>query len=70
MAFTGTPAASDLALEDIHDLYESSILSSGQTMWIEVDLSPGTYGLACFLPDQGTQAPHAMLGMMQVFTAS
>lgn len=68
MAFTGTPAVSALALEDIHDLYETSILSSGQTMWIEVDLSAGTFGLACFLSDQGSQAPHAMLGMTQVFT--
>jgi hypothetical protein len=70
MAFTGTPAASALSLEDIHDIYETSILSSGQTMWISVDLAPGTFGLACFLPDEETGAPHAMLGMMQVFTAS
>lgn len=67
-AFTGTPAAPALGLEDTRDLYATPNLSPGQTVWIEVDLAPGTYGVACFVPDQASQAPHALMGMVQVFT--
>lgn len=68
--FTGTPAAPALGLEDTRDLYATPNLSPGQTTWIEIDLAPGTYAVACFVPDQANQAPHAMLGMIQVFTVA
>lgn len=70
LSFTGTPAVSELGPEDVHDLYTSVIFSAGQTIWIEVDLAPGTYGVACFVSDQESGAPHALMGMFQVFTVS
>jgi hypothetical protein len=68
--FTGTPAVSALGPDDVHDVYSSAIISSGQTTWIEVNLAPGTYGLACFFSDQASGAPHALMGMVQVFTVA
>ena len=67
-AFTGTPAASVLGFDEITDVYATPNISPGHTTWIEVDLAPGTYAVACFVPDQETQAPHALMGMVQVFT--
>lgn len=56
-----------LAFEDVLDVYETLILSSGRAMWVEIDLEPGTYGAICFIPaPDGT--PHVMLGMIEVFT--
>jgi len=69
-AFTGTPAASALGLDQIRDLYATTPISPGQTTWIEVDLAPGTYAVACFVSDQENGAPHALMGMVQVFTVS
>jgi hypothetical protein len=66
-AFAGTPAASALGLEDTRNLYATPNLSAGQTTWIEIDLAPGTYAVACFVPDQATHAPHALMGMVRVF---
>ncbi|HET9661362.1 MAG TPA: hypothetical protein VFP05_13580, partial [Thermomicrobiales bacterium] len=68
MALTGTPAVSALGFDDVQDVYSSVIFSAGQTTWIEVDLTPGTYGVACLVSDRYSQAPHATLGMIQVFT--
>lgn len=62
------PAATPtLDFELIEDVAESGLLSTGQTNWIEVDLEPGYYVLLCFVPDAETGAPHAMLGMIEVF---
>jgi hypothetical protein len=68
--FTGTPAASILTAEDLRDIYSAPSISSGQSQWIQVNLEPGTYAVACFIPDQDTGAPHALMGMIQVFTVS
>ncbi|MCC7025018.1 MAG: hypothetical protein IT338_19460 [Thermomicrobiales bacterium] len=46
----------------------AALLSAGQTMWLALDLPPGTYIALCFIPDEATGAPHAVLGMIQVFT--
>ena len=46
----------------------SGVLSSGQTNWLALDLAPGTYIALCFVPDEQTGAPHAAMGMVQVFT--
>jgi hypothetical protein len=67
---SGTPAADALAFEDIHDVYDSSFISSGQHEWIQVNLDPGTYAAVCFFGDKDTGQPHALLGMITVFTAS
>lgn len=42
------------------------VLSTGETTWIPLDLSPGYYVVACFVPTQ-TGDPHAMLGMATSF---
>lgn len=69
-AFTGTPATSVLTDEDLRDIYSAPNISSGQSQWIQVNLDPGTYVVACFIPDQDTGAPHALMGMIQVFNVS
>ena len=68
--FTGTPAVTDIELSDsdLVDIDGTEIISPGQTTWIEVDLDPGTFAVACFIPDQGSGAPHIMMGMYQLFT--
>jgi hypothetical protein len=68
-AMTGTPAASTLGFEDIREVYSTPNISAGQTMWIEVDLAPGTYAATCFIPVRASGAPHALMGMVQVFKA-
>jgi hypothetical protein len=45
-----------------------AVLSAGQEAWLALDLEPGTYIALCFVPDQQTGAPHALLGMVQIFT--
>jgi hypothetical protein len=67
---TGTPAADALGFEDIHDVYDSSFISPGQHTWIQLDLDPGTYAAVCFFGDKATGQPHALLGMITVFTVS
>ena len=67
---TGTPVAGAVPLEAIHGVYDSAYISSGQHLWIQVDLDPGTYVAVCFVPDKGTGQPHALMGMVQVFTVT
>jgi hypothetical protein len=43
-------------------------LSPGQVAWTELDLQPGTYVALCFVFDPQTGMPHAMMGMVDVFT--
>jgi hypothetical protein len=43
-------------------------LSPGEWNDLTLDLSPGRYGIICFLPDIGNGAPHAMHGMLMEFT--
>jgi len=45
-------------------------LSPGQTAWTEVDLQQGTYVALCFVFDPSTGMPHAMMGMVSVFTVA
>ena len=45
-------------------------LSPGQTSWLALDLAPGTYIALCFVPDRETGVPHALMGMVQVFTVA
>ena len=35
-----------------------------------LDLAPGTYIAVCFVPDEETGVPHALMGMVQVFTVA
>lgn len=43
-------------------------LSPGMAAWTELDLPSGTYAALCFVFDPATGMPHAMEGMIQVFT--
>jgi hypothetical protein len=49
------------------------IMSSGQSNYVDLELSPGEYVAICFMPDhlgEATGQPHFMLGMMQSFTVA
>ena len=35
---------------------------------LALDLARGTYIALCFVPDEETRAPHALMGMVRVFT--
>lgn len=43
-------------------------LAPGQSQWVELHLKPGTYVAWCFVPDIHTGMPHALMGMLTVFT--
>ena len=45
-------------------------LSAGANAWTEIDLAPGTHAALCFVFDPATGMPHAMEGMIEVFTVS
>ena len=62
-----TPVETALSFEDVVDVYDTLILSSGNSLWAEIDLEPGTYAAICFIPtSDGT--PHIMLGMIEMLT--
>jgi uncharacterized cupredoxin-like copper-binding protein len=42
----------------------------GKNTYFEVNLTPGTYGLICFVPDAKDRKPHFMHGMSQQITVS
>lgn len=60
-----TPAGG-LSFEAVVPVLGTTDQSSGVTAWYAADLAPGTYLLACFVPDPGSGIPHAMLGMAQI----
>lgn len=43
-------------------------ISQDQSSLIEIALEPGHYVAVCFMPDRETGEPHAMLGMVSVFS--
>lgn len=48
----------------------TGVLSNGQHIYQLMSLAPGTYTALCFIADPGEdQPPHAMLGMIESFTA-
>jgi len=67
---TGTPEADALGFEDLHDIYDTSFISPGQHLGIQLNLDPGTYAAICFFTDKDTGQLHAMMGMISVFTVS
>lgn len=64
-----TPAPGGLQESDITMVSGGQVLmqSSGTTVWMDVDLQPGTYVLVCFVIDPATGMPHAMEGMVSLF---
>jgi hypothetical protein len=67
-AIMGTPVVGGLDLDRVTGAGATATLSPGQTMWTVFDLEPGTYGVVCFFPDRESNAPHAAMGMVTVFT--
>lgn len=65
--FAGTPPAGEpLAAQFVWVGY-AALQSGGQTTWIELDLTPGTYAVVCFIVDPHTDRPHVLDGMATVF---
>jgi plastocyanin len=54
--------------EEFEDIGGLTIISAGRTAWMEFDLQPGYYIALCFIPDRETHEPHALLGMVSIFT--
>lgn len=49
----------------------ANALAPGLHMWVRLNLAPGDYVAVCFVPDdEGDHLPHAVLGMVQGFTAA
>ncbi len=67
---SATPEADLAALADTFDAWKTtaamSMLGPGRSSWLDLDLTPGTYTIACPLPFP--TVPHMMLGMVDVFT--
>jgi hypothetical protein len=64
-----TPPAGVPPAEEFTQVAGFGTTSPGQTTWIVVpDLTPGTYVALCFVPDREYGAPHAAMGMVEVFT--
>lgn len=65
---TGTPATDGLSFDQLAPAAFISDVSAGQTQWVTVDFAEeGAYVGLCFVADPETGAPHAMMGMHQVF---
>jgi hypothetical protein len=69
----GTPAASPETLmnpDELVPVFESSVLSTGRSTRVEIDLDAGQYLVFCFLPGPGDLPIHAALGMFSIITAA
>ena len=66
---TGTPVADAIGPEHMLHIGGCSTLSTGQSLYLALDLAVATYGAVCFFPDAQTGAPHVMMEMAQVFMA-
>ncbi|MFL5758098.1 MAG: hypothetical protein ACJ789_00085 [Thermomicrobiales bacterium] len=70
---TGTPMAGPTPAFDetsFQTVAGTEVRSTGNSLWVPLHLDPGTYGVACFIPDKDTGVPHAAMGMAQVITVS
>jgi hypothetical protein len=67
-SMTGTPVAGGLSESDLQPRFYSPTQSIGTVTYQEIDLEAGTYMAACFFPTAGTGVPHAMNGMIDVFS--
>lgn len=67
---SGTPVEGGLGEDELQPFYFSPTQSIGTMTWHEVELEAGTYAAICFFPTAGTGVPHAMNGMIEVFTVA
>ena len=65
--FSGTPPAGEPLVAQFVWVGYAALQSGGQTTWIELDLTPGTYAVVCFIVDPHTDRPHVLDGMATVF---
>ncbi len=65
---SGTPPAAPPLISQFTHVGYSALQSAGQTTWIELDFTPGTYAVICFIIDPMTGRPHVIDGMATVFT--
>jgi len=65
---SATPVGGGPSLDDIFPVGGLGWLSPGMSAWTEVNIEAGTYIALCFVFDPETGMPHAMLGMVDVFT--
>ena len=65
---SATPAPGGLDPNTLEGTFYSPTQSIGTVTYQWVDLTDGTYLAACFFPTAGTGVPHAMNGMIDVFT--
>jgi hypothetical protein len=42
--------------------------SPGETVYLPVQLTPGSYVMYCLVPEAGSGTPHAVMGMFRAFT--
>jgi hypothetical protein len=66
----GTPPALDSVFAQLVFVGYAALQSGGQTTWVELDLEPGTYAVVCFVVDPQTERPHALDGMVTIFTVA
>lgn len=68
---SGTPAAGGLTQQDMQPVHFIGTQSGHTKQWHELSFDPGTYLIACWIPDfKKGGLPHAMEGMVDVFTVS
>ncbi len=65
---TASPIPGGLTFDDLTPVGGIGALSSGGVGWAVLDLAPGTYVALCFVFDLEAMAPHAFMGMVEVFT--
>jgi len=65
---SATPTPGGLDPNTLEGTFYSPTQSIGTVTYQWVDLTEGTYLAACFFPTAGTGIPHAMNGMIDVFT--
>ena len=45
-------------------------MAAGQVNVVDMDFTPGSYALVCFVPDMKDGAPHFVHGMVRTFTVN
>jgi len=63
-------AAGELDESEAGEMIFFAPLSQGERAWTTIDLQPGTYVVACFLPDFASGHAHADMGMVQIITVT
>jgi hypothetical protein len=67
---TGTPVPAAPTFDQFTGVAYAAILSPGKTVWLEPDLTPGTYMVVSYVFDPESGQPAFALGMVQPFTVA